>query len=292
MRKVAVCAAIVVFFLVLLVLVLPRLVSVESLKPRVVAALEEKTGRRIGLSGLSLSLFPGIGVKVTGLAVSGDPRHPGERFLSVPETEIRMAIAPLLSGRTEFTKFILRRPEIRFRTYADGTHSATDIVKRLAGEKKPASPPAGKKEKEVAVVVKVVRVEQATLVLVSEEAGGKESRWELSPITFRMSGIGDERNDFAISSRIEGRVRGEVSFAGRLERDPGAGKTAQLPPSGGMGSCSGRRCRLRGRSLHRGSPLRSTSQSLFRASGSTRFRNFSGIRLHSLRKHGLRGSSP
>lgn len=247
MRKVAVCAAIVVFFLVLLVLVLPRLVSVESLKPRVVAALEEKTGRRIGLSGLSLSLFPGIGVKVTGLAVSGDPRHPGERFLSVPETEIRMAIAPLLSGRTEFTKFILRRPEIRFRTYADGTHSATDIVKRLAGEKKPASPPAGKKEKEVAVVVKVVRVEQATLVLVSEEAGGKESRWELSPITFRMSGIGDERNDFAISSRIEGRVRGEVSFAGRLERDPGAGKDRAASAIRGDGKLFGQKVSVTGK---------------------------------------------
>ncbi|TFG58793.1 MAG: AsmA family protein, partial [Deltaproteobacteria bacterium] len=97
MRKAAIAAAVIVLVLVIAAVVVPRLVSVESLKPRVVAALEEKTGRRIGLSGLSLSLFPGIGVKVTGLTVSGDPRHPGERLLSVPETEIRVAIAPLLS---------------------------------------------------------------------------------------------------------------------------------------------------------------------------------------------------
>ena len=247
MRKVAVYAAAVVLFLVLLVLVLPRLVSVESLKPRVVAALEEKTGRRIDLSGLSLSLFPGIGVKVTGLTVSGDPRHPGERLLSVPETEIRMAITPLLTGRTEFTKFILRRPEIWFRTYADGTHSATDIVKRLAGEKKPAVPPAGKKEKEVAVAIRAVRVERATLLLVSEEAGGKESRWEISPITVRMSGIGDEGNDFEISSRVEGQVRGEVSFAGRLVRDPGAGEDRAASAIRGEGKLFGQKVSVTGK---------------------------------------------
>src|SRR3972149_1629262 len=150
MRKAGVAAAVVVPILVILVLLLPRLVSLDSLRPRIVAALEEKTGRTVGLSGLSLSLFPGIGVKVERLTVSGDPRHPGERLLSVPEAEIRLAIAPLLSGRAEFTKFILRRPEIRFRRYLDGTHSVTDIVTRLAGgEEAAAVPPAGKAEDKV-----------------------------------------------------------------------------------------------------------------------------------------------
>src|SRR3990172_4197127 len=147
MRKAGVAAAVVVPLLVILVLLLPRLVSLDSLRPRIVAALEEKTGRTVGLSGLSLSLFPGIGVKVTRLTVSGDPRHPGERLLSVPEAEIRLAIAPLLSGRAEFTKFILHRPEIRFRRYLDGTHSVTDIVTRLAGGGEAAAvPPPGKGE--------------------------------------------------------------------------------------------------------------------------------------------------
>jgi uncharacterized protein involved in outer membrane biogenesis len=227
MRKVAVCAAAVVLVLVIAAVVLPRLITLDSLKPRIVAALEEKTGRKIALEHLSLSLLPGIGVRVTGLTVSGDPRHPEEQLLSVPETEIRVAIVPLLSGRTEFTKFILRRPEIRIRTYPDGTHSITDIGKRFAGEKKFAAPSAGEKEKEVAVAVKAVRVEQATLALVSEEAGNKQSRWEISPITVRMSGIGDERNDFEISSRIEGQVRGEVSFAGHLSRAQG-GETGRV----------------------------------------------------------------
>src|SRR3970040_1372586 len=174
MRKAGVAAAVIVPILVILVLFIPRLVSLDSLRHPIVAALEEKTGRTVGLSGLSLSLFPGIGVKVERLTVSGDPRHPGERLLSVPEAEIRLAIAPLLSGRAEFTKFILRRPEIRFRRYLDGTHSVTDIVTRLAeGEEAAAVPPAEKAKDKVAVAVRGGSVEGAKLTVLPQEKGGK-----------------------------------------------------------------------------------------------------------------------
>src|SRR3990170_4630950 len=237
MRKAGMIAAVVGFLLVIAVLLLPRLVSLDSFRPRIVAALEEKTGRTIGLSGLSLSLFPGIGVKVTQLTVSGDARHPGERLLSVPEAEIRLAIAPLLSGRKEFTKFILRRPEIRFRRYLDGTHSATDIVSRLAGEEKPAAAaPAEKPGEAVSVAVREIRVEEAKLSFRQEEKGGRESAWEISPFPLRVSGVGETQKEFEVRTRIEGTVRGDISFAGRLtgEREGGTGRPAAALRGEGM----------------------------------------------------------
>ncbi len=222
MRKGAIAAAVAIFVLVILVLLIPRLVPVDSLKPRIVAALEERTGRTIDLSGLSLSLFPGIGVRIEGLTVSGDARNPEERLLSVPEAEIRLAIVPLFSGRAVFTKCILRRPKIRFRTYADGTHSATDIVRRFAGETKSAGPsPAGKDGERVAVVLRTVSVEDAGLFLHLADKGGKGSGWEISPLTLKLSGIGEKQNDFELRTRIEGQIRGEVSFAGTLSREQG-----------------------------------------------------------------------
>src|SRR3990172_1960227 len=248
MRKAGVAAAVVVPILVILVLLLPRLVSLDSLRPRIVAALEEKTGRTVGLSGLSLSLFPGIGVKVERLTVSGDPRHPGERLLSVPEAEIRLAIAPLLSGRAEFTKFILHRPEIRIRRYLDGTHSATDIVTLLAGgEEAAAVPPAEKAKDKVAVAVREVSVEEAKLTFLLEEKGGKEQPWEIFPFTLRLSGIGERQNDFELRTRIEGMVRGEVSFTGRLAREQGAG--TDRPPSAirGEGTLFGQKVAVDGK---------------------------------------------
>ncbi len=248
MRKGAIAATVVVLILVILVLLVPRLLPVDSLKPRIVAALEEKTGRTIGLSGLSLSLFPGIGVRVSELTVSGDARHPEEPLLSVPEAEIRLAIAPLLSGRAVFTKCILRRPRIRFRSYADGTHSATDIVTRFAEQGKPAGPqPAERDGERVAVVLRTLNVEDADLLFHREDKGGKQSRWEISPFTVRLSGIGERRNEFEVRTRIEGQVRGEVSFAGSLagERDAETGRAA----SGirGKGDLFGQKVEVEGR---------------------------------------------
>jgi len=248
MRKGAITAAVVVLVLVILVLLLPRLLPVDSLKPRIVAALEEKTGRTVGLSGLSLSLFPGIGVRVAGLTVSGDGRHPKEQLLSVPEAEIRLAIAPLLSGRAVFTKCILHRPKIVFRKYADGSHSATDIVNRFAGKEKPAGPPdTGKDEERVAVVLRTVDVEDADLLFHLEDRGGKQSRWGLSPFTLRLSGIGERRNDFEVRTRIEGQVRGEVSFAGSLAREQDAETGRAASGVRGEGELFGQKVAVKGR---------------------------------------------
>ncbi len=222
MRKAAIAAAAVVLVLVLAAVLVPRLVSLDSLKPRIVAALEEKTGRKIGLARISLTLFPGIGVKVSGLSVSGDHRHPDETLVSVPEGEIRLAIAPLFSGRAEFSTFILRRPRILFRKYADGTHSATDIANRLAAPETPAAASAPEKADKVAVALRSVDIEDAALSLLMEEKDARETRWEISPFTFRLSGIGGRRNEFEIGTRIDGAVRGAISFHGVSTRERGA----------------------------------------------------------------------
>jgi uncharacterized protein involved in outer membrane biogenesis len=236
-RKAAIAAAAVALIVVLAAVLLPRLVSLESLKPRVVAALEEKTGRKVGLGGISLSLFPGIGVKVSGLSVSGDGRHPDETLLSVPEGEIRLAVAPLFSGRAEFSTFILKRPRILFRKYADGTHSATDIANRLAAAEPPAAAPG--KAGKVAVAIRSVAIEDAALTLRFEEAEGKETKWEISPFTFRLSGIGERRNRFEIGTRVEGAVRGEVSFRGTATRAQGAVSDPTVFDVEGKGSVFG-----------------------------------------------------
>ncbi len=221
MRKAATTAAVVVLALVLAAVVVPRIVSLESLKPRIVAAMEEKTGRRVGLGRISLSLLPGIGVKVTGLTVSGDRRHPDEPLLSVPAGEIRLAIAPLFSGRAEFTTFVLTRPRILFRMYADGTHSATDILNRLAAAEAARPPGAPPPAEKVGVAVRSVRIEEAAVSVRLEETDGRETKWEISPFTFRLSGIGGRRNEFEVATKIDGVVRGAVAFEGTATRARG-----------------------------------------------------------------------
>ncbi len=218
MRKASIVVAVAVLAAVLLVILLPRVVSLDSLKPRIVALLEEKTGRKVSFSKISLSLFPGIGVKVVGLTVSGDPGHAGENLLSVPEAEIRVAILPLLSGRAEFGKLLLRGPEVVFRRYRDGTHSATQIIDRIAPEEGKAAPPP---EEKISVVLRALSIEQGKLTLILEGGDRGETRWRIDPFTLRLSGIGGTRNEFEIKTRIDGAIRGEIDFAGSLAREEG-----------------------------------------------------------------------
>jgi hypothetical protein len=218
MRKAAVIAAFIVLAVTLLAVVLPRFVSLEFMKSRVVSVMEEKTGRKVAFSRLSLSLFPAIGIRLTNLSVSGDPGHPGENFLAVPEMEVRMAIAPLLAGRAEFTKFILRRPEVLFRRYRDGTHSATQIATRLAKIEEPARALGAEP---VSVALKVLSIEEAKVHLFLEGENGRETRWEIDPFTFRLAGIGRRRNEFEIETRIDGAVRGEIRLEGSADHEEG-----------------------------------------------------------------------
>jgi len=224
MRKAAIIVAVVVLAVVLLAILLPRIVSLDALKPRIVALLEEKTGRKVSFSKISLSLFPGIGVKISGLSVSGDPGHAGENLLSVPEAEIRVSLLPLLSGRAEFNKFLLRRPEVLFRKYRDGTHSVTQIARRLEREEGQAPP----REEKISVALQALSVEEAKFTLILEGEDGGETRWRIDPFTIRLSGIGGARSAFEIETRIDGAVRGEIAFSGSLARQGGA---AADPPA-------------------------------------------------------------
>ncbi len=243
MRKAAFILGAVLLLLALAVLLVPRFVSLESLRPRIVATLEERTGRRITLEGISLSFFPGIGVKIVGLEVSGDQRTSDEPLLSVPEGEARVAIAPLFSGKAEFRKLILRRPQIHFHTYRDGTHSATDIANRLAKRDHPAgaSTPAPGGGGKVGVVLRSIHIEDGTLSLRIEERDGSETKWDISPFRFRLSGIGENRYDFEIRTRIDGVVRGEVAFAGKSLHEAGRGISPAVYDLAGEGHVFGQR---------------------------------------------------
>jgi len=241
MRKAALIAAAAVVAAILLAVLVPRLVSLESLKPRMAAVLEAKTGRKVTFSKISLAIFPRIGVRISDLAVSGDPGHPRENLLSVPEAEVRVAFLPLLSGKVEFEKLLLRRPEVLFRRYGDGTHSATQIADRL--EKGEGHGPPS--EEKVSIALKALSIEDAKLAVVLEGEDGGESRWMIDPLTFRLSGLGERRKDFEVETRIDGAVRGEVEFSGQATRDGPPSDAATLLLSG-KGTAFGQQVSMEG----------------------------------------------
>src|SRR5512139_79968 len=167
MRKRAVVLAVAVAVAVLAAAAVPRLVSVETYRPRVAAAILESTGRNASFSKISLAVFPFVAIRLSDFSMAGPPGAPGEALVSAPAAEIRLALLPLLAGRGEPRALVLRRPQIVVRKFRDGSTSAADMFGRLAAQAGSARIP-----------VTAVRVEDGRLTVVFEEEDAPESRLE------------------------------------------------------------------------------------------------------------------
>jgi hypothetical protein len=229
MRKRAVVLAVAVAVAVLAASAVPRLVSVESYRPRVAAAILERTGRTASFSRISLAVFPFVAIRLADFSLAGPPSAPGETLLSAPEAEIRVAFLPLLAGRNEFRSLILRRPNVLVRKARDGATSAADVFGRLAATERPArgggsgSPGPG--------FLDGVRIEDGALSVVFEEEGGPDFRLEVAPFSFRLSGIGSREETFSLEAGFPGVAKGKIVLSGVVAHpangDPGAGITVR-----------------------------------------------------------------
>jgi len=221
MRKAAVVMAIVVTVAILAAATLPGLVSMESYRPRVAAAIAAKTGRNASFSKISLTLLPAIAIRLSGFSLSGPPSAPAEPLVSAPVAEFRVALFPFLAGRNEFSTLFLHRPKITVRKYPDGTHSATDVLERLGCLDVLAPPDAGK---QTSVTLKGIRVEDGALSILLEEKGAPVSRLDLSPFSFRGSGIGAQEMPFSLEVGFPPYARGTARLDGlAVHRDAAAG---------------------------------------------------------------------
>jgi hypothetical protein len=228
MRKAALVVAGSLAGLLLLMAFLPRAVSLEKFRPRLSAALEERTGRRVALSKLSLALLPVPGVRVHGLSISGDPGHEAEPMVEAPEAELRLAILPLLSGRAEFSRLVLLHPAIVVRRFADGTTSLSETIRRASLPASPAQPGAA------TFPLGMLDVRDARVSLRLEESQGREEAWDATQVSARIGGLGGGRYEFDVSGTARGRVRGHLWLAGQVEREPGPAGVYRVKASGDL----------------------------------------------------------
>jgi AsmA protein len=108
----------------------------NSLKPRLVAAVREATGRELALNGaigLKLSLIPTIAVH--DVALSNPAGFSRPHMATLESLELRLGLLPLLSGRIEVVRLLLVRPDILLETNAKG-----EVNWRFEPAAKPPSP--------------------------------------------------------------------------------------------------------------------------------------------------------
>ncbi len=111
-------------------------VNPEALRPRLVAAVEQATGRQftLGEIGLGLSLRPTLAL--TDIALANPAGASREQMLTARRAEVQLALIPLLSRKIDVIRLEIEAPDILVEVDADGRSNWT-----FGAEAAPAEPP-------------------------------------------------------------------------------------------------------------------------------------------------------
>jgi uncharacterized protein involved in outer membrane biogenesis len=115
----------------------------DVLRPRLIAALHQATGRDLTLSGsigLKLSLVPTVTLE--GVALSNAPGGSRPQMLTARRVEARLALIPLFSRRVAFEQVTLIEPDLLVERDAQGRGNWVFAPPPPAAAPKPATPAA------------------------------------------------------------------------------------------------------------------------------------------------------
>ncbi len=89
-------------------LIVPHLIDVDKLKPRIEQLVSEKTGYPLKIMGtIDLSVFPWVGINFTDLVLNNPEDFQEKKFLNIKNFEARLKVLPLLYKRVEINRFII-----------------------------------------------------------------------------------------------------------------------------------------------------------------------------------------
>ncbi len=121
MRKFLIGIAVVVVVLIGAAIAVPFLVPVEQYKGRIEAEVTKRTGRAFHIEGpVSLSLLPKLAVELNQVGFAGPPGARTAEMARLGKLELELKPWPLLSGKVEIDKLVLREPHIALEVDAQG----------------------------------------------------------------------------------------------------------------------------------------------------------------------------
>ncbi|WP_337840557.1 AsmA family protein [Rheinheimera sp.] len=102
-------------------LLIPQFVSTEKIWAEVSTQVEQQTGRRIAVDGTpSLTLFPQLGLQLTGLKFANQPGSQVGTMLSAEQLTVRLDWSSLWSGTVSIDEFVLEKPALYLEKNAAG----------------------------------------------------------------------------------------------------------------------------------------------------------------------------
>lgn len=111
-KIILIVACVVVAFIVAATLIAPRLMQVDRYRPEVISLIEQKTGRKVSMSRLGLSVFPVIEITVDNLALSNPAGFPAGNWLTIKRVKARLDAHALFNREIVIRSLVLSQPTV------------------------------------------------------------------------------------------------------------------------------------------------------------------------------------
>jgi len=223
MKKLLSAIAVLVVALVGAVLIVPGLIDWNEYKTEIASRARAMTGRDVTLKGdIRLTLLPAPALRVADVALASLPGAKDSQLIRLKTLEVRVALAPLLSGRVEVESVRLVEPVVALEILADGKRtwdfaSAAPPAPTAPAGRAP-SPAAGPTASSAPSVRLDSFVVENGAVVYRDAAGGVEERIEA--IAARVTAVSLEGPfESAGSFKARGLAFSYVAGIGRIADD-------------------------------------------------------------------------
>ena len=199
---------IVIAVLIVVILVLPFLINVNSFRPRLESELSAALGREVKVGNLGLSIWSGS-VSAEDLSISDDPAFSKKPFVQAKSLKVGVALIPLIFSKSlQVTDLTLDRPQITLLSSPSGKWNFSSI-----GGKQKASKDPSPSDSKMDLSVKQLAVRDGSLST-GKANSSKVTTYKNVDITVR---------DFSYTSQFPFALSADLPGGGNLKLDGQAG---------------------------------------------------------------------
>jgi AsmA protein len=191
MKKILLGIGILLALVLVLALILPFIVDLNSYQAQYRPVIEETLNRKVILKDIRLTIIPRIGVRIAGFTVMDDPAFGEQPFASLSSLDIGVKLGPLLHKRVEVEEITLRDPIITVIKNSQGVLNTATLGKK--GPPKPEAPVAASTEGPLHILT-MLAVDQVSInggkLRYSDQSALKPTDYVLEKLQFLVKGVG------------------------------------------------------------------------------------------------------
>ena len=194
---------IVVVVLVVIALAVPFFIDVDRYRPRIVAEIESRTGRKVELGHIRARLLPTAGFSVDGMTLGPPAGFAPVNVLTVENVSGTVSLLAILHGEVEVSSIEVDKPRITLATDEHG-HTNYDFTVPAEAKNAPKAPPSSG----TALAIDSLSVRDAEISLVDVRGHKPE------PPSLKVSGLNVEFSSLDLSPSGISRWNGEIPLSG------------------------------------------------------------------------------